>query len=259
MSGNTALTLHASGYMIFVDTRCRDIAPHLLMTGSWEPHYAAAFHRLLRPGMTVFDIGANHGVYTLVAASVLGPQGRIHAFEPNPRYGRLLDQTVAVNGLAAVATVHKVAVSDGAGEAELLFSFTHAGGGVLRPEEGPERRAENAHRVRTVALDALFPDPEFRLDAVKLDVEGHEGRALLGMRRLLERSPEVRILFEFAPALMQLAGRDAAATIGMLEDLGFRFWAIRPNAKLAPVAAAELKARTEGLENLIAARRPPEG
>ncbi|GGG47754.1 hypothetical protein GCM10010964_38930 [Caldovatus sediminis] len=261
LDDSTALTLCASGHMILVDTRCRDIAPHLMMSGVWEPEYLAAFRRLIRPGDTVFDIGANHGVYTLAAAAAVGPAGRVHAFEPNPRYARLVEQSVRLNGFASVVRVHRVAVSDRAGEARLRFGFAHAGGARLAPDDAEEPAPQGAPRaatVRKVALDAMFRRPETVPHAVKLDIEGHEGFALLGMRGLLERSPGVRLMLEFAPRLMRDAGMGAEATIALLEGLGFRFWTVGADSRLVPTEASQLRAMEGGLMNIVAARQAPE-
>lgn len=89
LGDHTAVTFLQGGLRILVDTRSLDIGIHLLTLGQWETAYTTLFTRLLRPGHTVLDIGANHGVYALMAAQLVGPAGCVHAFEPNPRLAYL--------------------------------------------------------------------------------------------------------------------------------------------------------------------------
>src|SRR4051812_17533560 len=101
LGDHTALTFLESGHRIYVDTRSVDIGSHLLTYGRWEQNYAQVFQRLIKPGDTVFDLGANHGFYTLLAAASTGPAGTVHSFEPNPRFARLANMSAQINGFGA--------------------------------------------------------------------------------------------------------------------------------------------------------------
>ena len=249
LGDHTALTFLRSGQRIYVDTRSVDIGSHLLLLGDWEANYAAAFGRLIQPGNVVFDLGANHGFYTLAAAAAVGAEGRVHAFEANPRFARLTEMSVHINGYAPFVKVHNVAVSDAPGEAELSFGDEFSGGGSLFG-------SGNQHRVtcRLATVDDLFPQADFRVDVIKMDIEGAEGRALLGMRRLLERSPDARIMLEFAPEMLLSSGVGPAEVIAFLRSLQFRAWHINDDSSLTPVDMHELAGLTSGIRNLVLAR-----
>lgn len=260
LGDNTALALLEGRLPIFVDTRGNDIAPHLLLHGAWEPDEMRVFRRLLRPGDLALDLGAHLGVYALSAAEVVGAAGRVHAFEPNPRLAGLLRRSLSVNGFAGFAQVHLLAAGAVAGASTMMIRPEWEGGGFLdlaMPSVAPRPDGFQTLTVRVVALDAMFPDPAMRLGVAKLDIEGMEGQALLGMRRLLERSPEARLLLEWAPAMLAGQGMPGPEVVALLQGLGFRFWRIERDAQLVGLPADELAAWSDGIRNIVAARGEP--
>lgn len=230
LGDHTAVTFLENGTRILVDTRSIDIGIHLLTLGRWETAYTDLFTRLLKPGDTVLDLGANHGVYALIAAQAVGPSGRVHAFEPNPRLAHLVDMSLRLNGFGW-AQAHAVGASDAAGTARLVFTDSFSGGGAVASD------AEAAQRpgvdCRLVVLDEVFADPAFRPDVVKMDVEGHEGRVLRGMRGILARSPGIRIMMEFAPEMMARSGVPVAEVVALLSGFGLNAWTIGAEGGLA--------------------------
>ncbi len=258
LGDHTALTMLQGRLKMFVDTRGNDIAPHLLIEGTWETNYTSLYEKLIRPGDTVIDLGAHLGVYALLGALATGPTGRVEAFEPNPRYAALLKRSLAVNGMSGHATVNTMAVGAEEGVAELLFSWEWGGGGHLSVRPGHVPQDNEAQSCRVVALDDLFPDPAFRVDVVKMDVEGTEARAVHGMWQLLARSPRAKVMFEFAPGMLAAQGSSAQELIQLFVGLGFRFWSISDQSGLDVVEAGTLAAMTEGVRNILAAREPPD-
>jgi FkbM family methyltransferase len=231
-----------------------------MIHGTWEQDDLRAFLRMVRPGDRVLDLGAHVGVYTLAAAAAVGPAGRVHAFEPNPRNAGLLARSLAVNGFNDRAEIHLMAVGEADGAATLLFQTEWSGGGFLDParaEPGLRADGRRAMTARVVALDGFFTDPGFRLDVAKLDIEGMEGRALRGMKALLERSPDARLMLEWAPGMLAGQGVPAAELAAMLAGMGFRFWSIGPGGTLTPLHAEALARITDGIRNIVAARGNP--
>jgi len=257
LGDHTALALLEGRLPIYLDTRGTDVAPHIMMFGIWEQNYTRLFQRLVQPGDTVLDLGAQLGVYTLLACASAGPSGRVHGFEPNPRFASLLQRSLAVNGFAGFATAHNLAVGAAEGRTELFFNWEYAGGGHLATTSVPAPSGGERASCRVVALDELFPDPDFTVDVVKMDIEGSETFALQGMQNLLRRSPQVRVMFEFAPGMLAGHGSSAADLIGLFAGLGFRFWEIAADSSLLPVAAAELAEQREGVVNILASREDP--
>jgi FkbM family methyltransferase len=257
LGDNTILALLHGRIMMYLDTRGTDLAPHIMMFGIWEPNYTQLFQRLIRPGDTVFDIGAHLGVYALLGSVSAGVTGQVHAFEPNPRFASLLTRSLTVNGFNGFAKVHNLAVGAAEGRTELRFSWEFSGGGHLATTQAHAAPGVETVPCRIAALDDLFADPAFTVDVIKMDVEGTETEAVRGMARLLGRSPRVRILFEFAPGLQQAHGSSAAELIALLAGMGFSFWTVGADSGITPVPAADLAARTDGIVNILAARSDP--
>ncbi len=140
-----------------------------------------ALEWLLAPGDTVVDVGASTGIYSVRAARLVGPAGRVLALEPNPAMAALARANAAANGLGQV-TVQEVAASDRAERAPL---FEHRGrpnayGLVVRAPGTP------SFPVATDTLDALVAAAGLeRLAVLKVDVEGAEAAVLAGAASVL--------------------------------------------------------------------------
>ncbi|MFO1303595.1 MAG: FkbM family methyltransferase [Burkholderiales bacterium] len=262
LGDHRALTRLRSGQLIFVDTRSVDIGTHLLFGGHWEANYVAAFERLLRPGNVVVDIGANHGVYALIAAARVAPNGHVYAFEASEHFCELIRASISVNGLDRSITLENRGVADRAFETTLVADVQMSGGGHLVSEgvaDAPPRSSlgTRSQVIQCVALDDYFGDPAQKIDAIKMDIEGAEGLALKGMARLIDRSPTVKIMMEFVPQLMARYPCDAAFVIDFLKTRNFMCWTINPDASLAPARWESLLEDPSAIRNVIAARQMP--
>jgi len=201
LGDNTALTFLDNGCRAYIDTRSRDVGVHLLHGGSWEANYTEAFKRMIRPGCVVLDVGANLGWYSLVAAPIVGASGRVLAVEANPDLARLVHASLATNGFGDHARVFSVAVGETHGTVDLVTSPAMSGGGYIqRSRFDLTIEATPTVRVAVVPLDDLLADEPRAIDVMKMDIEGSEGFAIRGMTKLLDRSPDLRILIEWGPA-----------------------------------------------------------
>ncbi|MFM7419395.1 MAG: FkbM family methyltransferase [Alphaproteobacteria bacterium] len=255
LGDHTAVTFLRNGQRIFVDTRSWDVGVHLLTLGEWEQTDMALFGKLLAPGDTVLDIGANHGVYALHAALAVGPRGQVHAFEPNPRLASLADMSFKINGFAERAQVHRLGVSDVSRKAHLFSSNVLSGNGAIL--EASFSANDEATECQLEPLDKLFPEPGFRVDTIKMDIEGHEGFALRGMRQLLARSPNVKIMMEYAPAWLVRAGFAPEALFSLIQELGFKIWSFSPSGRLSRAVPQDLLTTDKDVQNLLLARQMP--
>ena len=147
LGDHTALARVLGRYKMYVDTRDTSISSHLMMEGFWEMWVTEAMLRHVRPGMTVLDIGANLGYFTLLLADLVGPEGRVLAFEPNPEMAGRLRKSVAINGFAGRATVHQTALAGEAGEMLFEVDADAPGGGHLigKPEPEPVKAKGHGH------------------------------------------------------------------------------------------------------------------
>jgi FkbM family methyltransferase len=165
------------------------VAPGIGLTYAWGTAAAAPRHfgEWIRPGATVYDVGANKGQMALLFAALVGPRGRVVAFEPAPGECDILRRNLALNGLAQVRAV-QAAAAESAGE--LTFSYAPD-----RPTQGKLRDVEMTYAnpgardfpVPAVALDDVGAD-ERAPDVIKIDVEGAAGAVLRGARGILDRA-----------------------------------------------------------------------
>lgn len=214
------ITLTTRDYRINFSPAVKDIAQGIALREPWEPLCSEVFASLLRPGMRVYDIGANIGHYTLIAARAVGPGGRVDAFEPFPAHCADLAANVALNGLDNV-TIHQTACGEGAGGGVLHTDAANPGGHSLTPANLAERGP--ALRVRTTTLDDLARqsphDPPAQL--IKMDTQGAEGAILRGGRETL-RAHRPMLVMEFWPYGLKHAGESPAQVLELLTGLGYR-------------------------------------
>lgn len=173
--------------------------------GTYEEDLQSAARRIIQTGMVVYDVGANIGYISLMAAKLCGQAGRVFAFEALPKNAERLASNVGLNGLCDRVTLVQAAVTGQTGEIAFL---THASGamGKVSGSAGREEQYGETLRVAAIALDDyVFQSGHPAPQVVKMDIEGGEGLALRGMSRLLrENRPTL---------LIELHGQDAARQV----------------------------------------------
>lgn len=229
-----------NGHRMYLDDRD---SLKLSVARVFEPAETRYFASAITPGDVVIDVGGNIGYFTLLFASRVSPGGRVETFEPDPSNFALLSRNVAANGYANVVLHNRAAWSTRAA-IQLHLSETNRGDHRAYPSDGARRTVS----IEAVPLDDLFGG---RVDFVKMDIQGAEHRALLGMRRLLERNTGIRLVTELWPNGLRYAGSSAAAYLALLHDLGFGFFEL--DARGAPPR------RIEGGPLLARAERDPDG
>ena len=149
-------------------------ASHGCWLGTYELAKRNAILRFVEPGMTVFDIGAQAGIYTLLFSRLVGPRGKVFAFEPCPFENRNLLRHVRLNSLSNVVVI-SAALADRPGLGR--FSID-----AKQTENSLSSNSCSPLFVPTARLDDLdLPPP----DLIKMDIEGGESDALVGAERIL--------------------------------------------------------------------------
>ena len=188
--------------------------------------------RNLKPGAVFLDIGAHHGVYSVVAAKKLGINGVVVAFEPSVREYRRLRIHLRLNRLDSVRA-EPLALGSAACT-QKFFQITNGDNtrGGFRPPASEDRISEIS--VETVRLDDYVSQfPLARVDFVKLDVEGGEREVLRGASSVLTKFRPIFIC-EVLDATTQVWGYKAREIIQMLESLDFAWFDIRSNGSIVP-------------------------
>lgn len=206
------------------------------VTDDFEQGTTALFERCLREGMVVVDGGAYVGYYTLLAARRVGKSGRVYAFEPQSDNYTLLAKNVELNGYRNVVPVKK-ALGARSGTAAL-----HLRGSAQHSLYPPAFASGGSESVEVITLDEFLESQGWpQVDLIKLDLEGGEPDAIEGMHGLLERSPQVRLVLEFAPQRLNRAGANAAAFLQRLQSFGFDLAVIDDSSGLLqPLEAARV-------------------
>jgi FkbM family methyltransferase len=206
---------------IFVDLSDHVIGLNIVR-GHYERDEIAFVRRILSPGDTAIDIGAHIGFFTLQMAAMVGPSGRVHAFEPFDANADLLERSIAENRFGDRITVQRDAVGAASGTATLTFPLeTLNSGGAYVLRDGTAPLAGNVKKqVPLVALDDLHLGRPVRF--IKMDVEGAEPLVIKGAERLL-REDRPMILSELHPTQLERAsGVTANAFLDQLRALGYR-------------------------------------
>ena len=191
----------------------------------YERDFYDAFTGSIRPGMTVFDIGAHVGIMALGAARRAGAQGHVFAFEPAPDTLAVLRRHAGFNRDLGSLEVVGVCVSDAGGSVpfytygqSMAASVSRVNVEVLNPEvrTAPAREV----LVPAVTIDAFCQERKIQPDVIKIDVEGAELRVLRGAREVLT-TYRPRVLCEVHPKQMENCGSSLAEFEAYLESVGY--------------------------------------
>lgn len=232
----TAMTTLHDGQLIFVDPLDEQLTPSIVAYGLWEIWIERVIRRLLKPGDRVIEVGANVGYYTLIMGALIGPSGRLDAFEANPQMARLLRRSASCSGRGGSVTVHEQIVADRSGVMQLYVSDRNGGAGNL--VEHGWNIGDDTHVVEceAVRLDDLFEGQT--IDFIRIDTEGAELLILNGALGLLRRSASIKLCIEWAVGMMGSRG-DLPGLVAALDEMGFRFWRVELEG-LTPLSLAEL-------------------
>lgn len=164
--------------------RVDGLTSQCFVLGTYEPYMQEAFVKFVRPGSTVYDVGAHAGYHTVLCALLVGDAGSTVSFEPNPGNFHSISKQLDLNSLTQV-TLSPFALSDRCGSQMMDTSINSSQGRLA---------ASGDLEVETHTCDCLVETQGFSPpDLIKIDVEGHEGRVLKGAQRTLERYKPVVI------------------------------------------------------------------
>ncbi len=245
LGADTALARVLGRYKMYLDSRDIGMSGNLLLDGFWEMWLTEAMARIVKRGMTVADVGANLGYFTLLMADLVGEHGHVHAFEPNPALAARLRDSVSINVAVGRTTVHETALSDSDDGADIVIPRGEPKNGTL---------VASGHwpggvPIETMRMDAL--DTLGAVDVVKIDVEGAEEAVWRGMAGIFARGRPMTIFLEFAP----IRYAHPAGFLAAIAAQGFSLAVIELSGAWRPIDAATLLARAPTTDQMLLLRR----
>lgn len=227
----------------------------LSLNGTYEELETALVTKEVKKGDIVVDIGANIGYYTLLFARLVGDEGKVYAFEPDPASFALLKKNVEKNGYKNVVLVKK-AVSDKTGTIKLYICEENKGDHRIYNSGDKRKYVE----IKSTRLDDYFGEIHENINFIKMDIQGSEGLALKGMADILKRNANLKIILEFWPIGLKRSGTSAAAVLEFLLNERFSLSELDENTKrLSPVTMNALlkkyKDQSEEYTSLYCSKR----
>ncbi|OUL19784.1 hypothetical protein BV378_31700 [Nostoc sp. RF31YmG] len=214
-----------SGQWLILHPDDQIFSNEVISKGVFEELETNIFSSLLQEGMTVFDIGANVGYYTLIAASKIGRHGRVYAFEPDRDNFNILQKNIILNKHSNVELL-EYAVSDD--NCDLALSLSSDNKGDHRTYKNNSFNKERTYyTVKAIQLDSYFEGQNVYPNLIKMDIQGFEYFALKGMKNLIIKNSNILLLTEFWPYGLKASGLESPVLFyNQLEELGFEIFKI---------------------------------
>lgn len=186
----------------------------LMWAGAYERELVAWMKKTLKPGMTVLDLGANIGYFASIASRIVGPSGRVYAFEPVPENFDRLQVNLQPFGWARA---YACAVGKAEGVATIYSNENEAGWSSLLSDSD----LKPLTTVSVVSLDGWARGQELpRLDFIKMDIEGGEFNALCGASEVLRRYRPT-VVAEINSVCLARDGKTSEDMLALLRDAGY--------------------------------------
>ena len=189
------------------------------LLGNYERPVQEALFSILSKDAVFYDIGANIGFFSILAAKTVGPGGSVYAFEPLSENASMIEKNANRNKLINIY-VERVAVADKTGKREIILTEC-AGGATLKTAGNPPDPI-GSQVVETVALDELAQSGRIKMpDVVKIDVEGAELDVLSGMAAILNKKAP-SLIIEFDDVALISCKKKLSAAQELLEGIGYQ-------------------------------------
>jgi len=208
------------GHKMFLDS---EDSLRLSLSGVYEPFETETIKDIVKKGDIVMDIGANIGYYTLLLARFVGDKGKVIAFEPDSDNFVLLKKNVEINGYKNVILVQK-AVSN---KTEKIKLYLH------KNDKKQHSIYDSSNSRKSIEVESIRADNyiDEKVDFIKIDIEGAEGEAVLGMDDLLKKNEKIKIITEFSPCSLEKSSVGPKEFLELLLEHNFKLCEINEQKK----------------------------
>jgi FkbM family methyltransferase len=254
--GNDKMIIRTQwGGILVASASDRSLMPSLVLTGTFDIGLTKFFINNLKPGHIVFDVGANLGYFSVLASYLIGDTGKIVSYEANATVFELLEENASLNGLFLKGEIHNKAIYSKKDTLEFNVSEKLMGNSSIFE---PDQEYDDMFKIDTfkkVKVEAepldVYVDKYECIDLIKIDIEGGEYHALLGMEKLLEQKKVRNITFELNKLRMKENWNDMHELLKKYEeDKGFRFYNIDRDGNPQHVTL-EMLFEKEFVENVL--------
>mgnify|MGYP000318300651 CR=1 FL=1 len=209
-------TIH--GFKMYLNPDDRTVSTSLALYGTYEQGITELFKKVVKKRDIVVDIGANIGYYTLLASKLVGENGKVYAFEPETENYRLLLKNIEINNAKNVIPLQK-AVSNKRGTIKLYLHKHNPGAHSI------VSKSKEFIEVESITLDEFF-GMNSKVDVVKIDIEGGEMLALLGMSKIIKSNENIKMFIEFWPYGIRKSGYSPEEFVNELLKHDFKIFDI---------------------------------
>lgn len=255
ITGEVTLPLEQiAGKKITVLASDGGVGHQFIMYRRYEPFETETVRQHLKPGMVVYNIGANIGYYTILASTAVGPIGKVFAFEPSDKNYAMLQRNISQNGLQNV-TALQCALSNESGTVRLSLSGSNSGDHQIFSKDD----ARDSIAVEAKTLQQFLAEGNPPPDCIIMDVQGAEAAVVLGGKELFgDNTKELTIFTELWPRGIKSAGFSLEEFFDIITANGARkLYEIDEKQKVVrPSTAAEVLRGIQGNEekNLLIKR-----
>jgi FkbM family methyltransferase len=215
---------------LWLERKAQVLTPTLIESGRWEPDVTDLLSRLLRPGMTVVDAGANIGYLSVHASKLVGPTGKVFCVEADPANVSILRKNLWKNGCANAVVLPVAVWSE---RAELNLRVVPDGGACTQVSAADPRDST----VAAYRLDDLIDET---VDYLKIDCEGTDHLVLRGATGLFRANRRMIATVEFVPDHDSHTGDTARDILRTYEELGLKPFAVSARGHLRPTTYERL-------------------
>ena len=216
------LTYKHISFLIALDPRNGYIDEKIFDKGYFEEEMLDSFMSYLKPGMTFVDIGANIGQHTLFVSRVVGPTGNVISFEPIPHLYEQIKRSTEANAMTNIS-LFNLGCGDRESRETLYINKANIGASsIVASLKDSKEEQITIHIIK--AEDKLLTYK--KIDLIKIDVEGYEYQALLGLEKIIERDKPV-LFIEYTPTFYKRSSNDSTTNDGirllsLLEKYGYK-------------------------------------
>lgn len=207
---------------------------YLSVNKDWDDFEITLLEKEVKEGDIVLDLGANIGFYTLILAKLVGKKGKVYAFEADSSNFEILKKNVKANGYENIILENKAVLDKNEKIKFYIDEGNTAGNSVFKGKKIKYKEVE------AVKLDNYFSKNR-KINFIKIDIEGSEYKAMVGMSKLLKENKNIGIMTEFYPKLLNEIGKEnglpAINYLKFLRNCGFELYNIEGKSKSLTISS----------------------